>query len=251
MQLLLYFAAFLLLVVSAAHSYLGERYLLVRLFRRDDLPRVFGTSESFKLTLRFGWHVASVAWMGLAAVLVALAHPPVDARVIGVVVGITFLIHFLIALIASKGKHLSWIAFLAVGLFAIVATMGSAHAAEPVDRERALEIAEAYFSAHVGCGGLDDVTDGGDRWVIHARVGYAGSPVNGFYIDKKTGVLTVPPARGSTVSDQSVLPAVHALHRSAIRQNRSPQMERCRGPNRRGSADLHERYQMAMPDRID
>lgn len=207
MHILLYFAAFLLLVVSAAHSYLGERYLLVRLFRRDDLPRLFGTPENFKLTLRFGWHVASVAWMGLAAVLVTLAHPPADVRVIGVVVGITFLIHFLISLIASKGKHLSWIAFLAVGLFAIVATMGSAHAAEPVDRMRALEIAKAYFSAHVGCGGFDDVTDGGDRWVIHARVGYAGTPVKGYYIDKKTGVLTPPPAPGSKVSAEPGFPA--------------------------------------------
>lgn len=120
----LYLAAFLLVAISAAHSYLGERYILVRLFRRDNLPRLFGGTEFTTRTLRFAWHVTSVAWLGLAAVLVLLADPPATARDLGLVVGGTFIIHGGIALFGSRGRHLSWIVFFAVGLLAILATWG-------------------------------------------------------------------------------------------------------------------------------
>lgn len=48
----LYLAASLLVATAAAHSYLGERYILVRLFRRDNLPRLFGGTEFTVRTLR-------------------------------------------------------------------------------------------------------------------------------------------------------------------------------------------------------
>lgn len=119
---LLYLAAFLILAVSVAHSYLGERYILMRLFRRSDLPKLFGSSEFTVGTLRFAWHLTSIAWMGLAAVLIALAHPPHSAASLGLIVGVTFLLHGLVALLASRGKHLSWIVFLVIGALAIWAT---------------------------------------------------------------------------------------------------------------------------------
>ncbi|MGQ0798778.1 MAG: hypothetical protein ACT4NL_01515 [Pseudomarimonas sp.] len=119
---LLYLAAFLILAVSIAHSYLGERYILIRLFRRSDLPKLFGSSEFTTGTLRFAWHLTSVAWLGLAAVLVALARPPLSASDVGLIVGLTFLIHGLVALLASRGKHLSWIVFLLIAGLVISAT---------------------------------------------------------------------------------------------------------------------------------
>lgn len=118
----LYVAASLVVAVGIAHSYLGERYILMRLFRRDDLPRLFGSSEFTTRTLRFAWHITSVAWWGLAAVLVLLAHPPVTAHAIGWVIGGTFLVHFVIVVVASRGKHLSWPVFLAIGILVLVAT---------------------------------------------------------------------------------------------------------------------------------
>jgi len=39
MKELLYLAAFLVAALGIAHSVLGERYILVRLFRRDNLPK--------------------------------------------------------------------------------------------------------------------------------------------------------------------------------------------------------------------
>ena len=122
MEIALYFAALLTILIGIAHSYLGERYILVRLFRRNDLPKLFGSSEFTIRTLRFAWHVTSVAWWGFAAILVLLAHPPLTPSALGTVVGLTFLAHFAIALGGSRGKHLSWIVFLAIGVIAIYAT---------------------------------------------------------------------------------------------------------------------------------
>lgn len=122
MDIALYGAAALTVAVAAAHSYLGERYLLMRLFRRQDLPKLFGSTEFTTRTLRFAWHVTSIAWLGLAAVLVALAHPPATPDVLGRIVGATFLAHAAVALAGSRGKHLSWPVFLAIGVLAVYAT---------------------------------------------------------------------------------------------------------------------------------
>ncbi|GAA3930276.1 hypothetical protein [Luteimonas lutimaris] len=70
METLLYLAAVLAVALGAAHSVLGERYILIRLFRRNDLPKLFGSSEFTIRTLRFAWHVTTVAWFGFAALLV-------------------------------------------------------------------------------------------------------------------------------------------------------------------------------------
>lgn len=59
-------AAGLTILLAAAHSYLGERYILIRLLRREDLPRLFGGVDLTKQTLRFAWHLTSIAWVGLA-----------------------------------------------------------------------------------------------------------------------------------------------------------------------------------------
>jgi hypothetical protein len=122
-QIALYGAAFLIVIIGIAHSYLGERYILRRLERRRDaLPKLAGSVDFMASTLRFAWHITSIAWWGLAAVVVLLAHPPLDARSIGMMIGCTFLLHIAIALIASRGKHLSWPVFLAIGVLVIYAT---------------------------------------------------------------------------------------------------------------------------------
>lgn len=54
---MLYLAALLVLATGIAHSYLGERYILIRLFRRSDLPKLFGGTAFTVGTLRFAWHL--------------------------------------------------------------------------------------------------------------------------------------------------------------------------------------------------
>ena len=112
-------AAALVVAVGLAHSYLGERYILTRLFQRSDLPRLFGSSDFTVRTLRFAWHITTVAWFGLAAILVLLAKTAATPENIALAVGWTFLASGLIALVASRGRHLSWVVFLAIGCLAI------------------------------------------------------------------------------------------------------------------------------------
>lgn len=114
----LFIAAALLVVIAAAHSYLGERYILIRLFRRQDLPKIRGSETFTKNTLRFAWHITSIAWLGFAAILVALARQPVQAAAVARITGATFLVSAAVSGIASKGRHYSWIVFLAIGLLA-------------------------------------------------------------------------------------------------------------------------------------
>jgi hypothetical protein len=60
-------AAVLMFLLGLAHSVLGERYLLIRLFRRPDLPTLFGGTAFTTQTLRFAWHLTTVIAWGLAA----------------------------------------------------------------------------------------------------------------------------------------------------------------------------------------
>ncbi|KXF81934.1 hypothetical protein [Enterovibrio coralii] len=118
----LYGSALLLFLVALAHSYLGERYILIRLFRRDNLPKLFGSDDFTKRTLRFAWHLTSVAWLGLAAVAIALAQPELSRTLLAQIIAITFAIHFFVALFGSKGKHRSWIVFGSVSLMMFFAS---------------------------------------------------------------------------------------------------------------------------------
>lgn len=115
-------AASLVFLIGLAHSYLGERYLLIPLLRRENLPRLFGSDFFTKRTLRFAWHLTSIAWWGLAAVLLILAAPGADPRRhLLLVIALVFLVHGLVALVFSRGRHLSWIVFWAIATLCLVA----------------------------------------------------------------------------------------------------------------------------------
>lgn len=71
---LLNVAAVLTFAVGLAHSVLGEKYLLMRLFRRSDLPTLLGSATFAVRTLRFAWHITTVAWWGFGAMLLLAAQ---------------------------------------------------------------------------------------------------------------------------------------------------------------------------------
>ena len=71
-------AAALLFLLGLAHSVLGERYLLTRLFRRDNLPKLLGSTAFTVGTLRFVWHLTTLAWYGLATLLLLAARDEID-----------------------------------------------------------------------------------------------------------------------------------------------------------------------------
>lgn len=114
-------SAILIALTGIAHSYLGERYILTRLFRRP-LPKLFGDDSFTKQTLRFAWHLTTATWWGLAALLLT----GLDSAVLSLqILSITALVSSAIALIGSRGRHLSWIVFLVVSILIWMASTNS------------------------------------------------------------------------------------------------------------------------------
>ena len=106
-------AAALAIGLGLFHSVLGERYILIRLFRRE-LPKLFGSDDFTKRTLRFAWHLTTLAWWGFALLLVMIADDSITSREVASVVVDLAALSGVVALIASRGQHLSWVAFFAI-----------------------------------------------------------------------------------------------------------------------------------------
>lgn len=123
MNTLLHIAAFFAFAVGIAHSWLGERYILGRLFRRNDLPKLFGGTEFTTRTLRFAWHVTTLAWWGFAAILVLLAQQSFSFERLSLVVAVTFLLTAVLTAVVSRGQHLAWPVFLFIGSVALGAAL--------------------------------------------------------------------------------------------------------------------------------
>lgn len=118
----LYIAAALTIAIGIAHSWLGERLILARLFRRGNLPKLLGGEDFTRNTLRFAWHITTIAWWGFAAILILMAGGPPAPQALGLVIGVTFLVHSAITLVASRGRHFAWPVFLAIGVLTLYAT---------------------------------------------------------------------------------------------------------------------------------
>ncbi|MGD8440275.1 MAG: hypothetical protein PVG53_07050 [Holophagae bacterium] len=124
MNRLLLSAALLVIAVGVAHSWLGERYIVRRLLRRNDLPELFGDDSFTRQTVRFGWHLTTIAWFGLAAVLVLLSGALGDLRAGDAVIfaiAQTFVLSAALALIVTRARHLSWIVFATIATLCLLA----------------------------------------------------------------------------------------------------------------------------------
>lgn len=113
-------AAFLVVALGLAHSVLGERYILVRLFRREDLPRVFGSTEFTTQTLRFAWHITTVAWFGFAALLLQISQGQLTNSSAAQIIGFTSIASGFLPLIITRAKHLSWLVLFIIGGISLV-----------------------------------------------------------------------------------------------------------------------------------
>ena len=98
-------AAGLCSALGLAHSYLGERYILMRLFRLGNLPKLFDGTEFTERTLRFAWHLTSVAWWGFAALFFQLAKGPISSTTVSAVLAGVSLISAAVAFLGSRGRH--------------------------------------------------------------------------------------------------------------------------------------------------
>jgi hypothetical protein len=125
MEWALYSAAVLVFLTGVAHSVLGERYILIRLFRRTDVPHLFGGPEFTIRTLRFAWHITTVAWWGLAALIILLARGEATPDAVLFVLSATSLASAVVAAVGSRFRHPSWLVFVAVAVLLWVAAAAS------------------------------------------------------------------------------------------------------------------------------
>ena len=119
-------AAILLILIGLVHSYLGERYILVRLFKRE-LPKLFGGDKFTKQVLRFAWHLTTIAWFGFAALLIGISYAKGELYQITLyTIATVFLLSGLMSFGYTKGRHYSYIVFWFVAIICmVVATRGA------------------------------------------------------------------------------------------------------------------------------
>ena len=109
-------AAFLIFVIGVVHSWLGEVQLIGPLLAPDKRRGMLAKSAFARQTLRFAWHLTTIAWWGFAAVLVGFVLSPMENfthMVLGVF-AVTFLITGIVTLVTSRGRHLAWPVFMAI-----------------------------------------------------------------------------------------------------------------------------------------
>jgi hypothetical protein len=108
--------------IGLAHSLLGERYVLIRLFRRRDLPKLFGADTFTRRTLRFAWHLTTLAWWGFGSQMALASGALTEADAAGEpllqVIAWTFLASAVLGLAVTRGRHLAWPVFLAIAVCA-------------------------------------------------------------------------------------------------------------------------------------
>lgn len=119
-------AASLAIFIGIVHSYLGERYILVRLFKRSNLPKLFGSDWLTKRVLRFAWHLTTVAWWGFAAILYIISgsNENIEKQIL-IIIAVVFLASGLLSVTFTKGKHISWVVFWLISGISIYVAMYS------------------------------------------------------------------------------------------------------------------------------
>lgn len=122
---MLYLASTLLVLIGVIHSYLGEKYILIRLFKRDDLPKLLGSDWFTKRVMRFAWHLTTVAWWGFSAILIVIALPSSNVeKTVLLITAIVFAVSGLFSMIFTHGKHLSWIFFFLISGLSFYSAFG-------------------------------------------------------------------------------------------------------------------------------
>ena len=111
-----------LVVLAVAHSALGEVKLIGPLLASEAFPKLPLPAGFAKRTLRFAWHLTSLAWLALAWALVRDAD---NRWIVAVLLGVSGVV----AHLASRGNHFAWAIFIAGALGAASSSQPSTSAA--------------------------------------------------------------------------------------------------------------------------
>ncbi len=98
-----------LLALAGLHSALGERLLIGPLLALEPWPRLPLGGFLARRTLRFAWHLTSIAWAGLAVLVAGRPGDPFAMAVAAGVLTITGGVIFG----AARGRHFGWTVSLA------------------------------------------------------------------------------------------------------------------------------------------
>jgi hypothetical protein len=113
-------AALLVFIVGAIHSWLGERRLIGPVLAPENRQGVL-VHHYARYVLRFAWHLTTLTWWAIAVILGLMALSPVGetGRMILVVIATLFLAMGAFTLVTSRGRHVSWPFFLAIGALSL------------------------------------------------------------------------------------------------------------------------------------
>lgn len=108
----------LLVICGLLHSIGGEVWLLRPLFHRRG-NRVL-ESVLARQVLRFAWHLTSLCWVLIAALLAVLHQSGAAAADLGfLLTGGLFLTVGLFDLVVTRGRHIGWPVLCLIGVFAL------------------------------------------------------------------------------------------------------------------------------------
>ena len=116
----------LAIALGLAHSVIGERRVVSRLCARPDVPPLWGSAELMRRTVRFAWHLTSIAWITAGALLLVFAGRLREgsARVGVLVIAGSFLASAALAFVVSRGRHPAWAVCLAIAVAAWLGARG-------------------------------------------------------------------------------------------------------------------------------
>jgi len=122
---LLYIAALGAVVVSLAHSILGERRLIGPMADESAPGAAVLKSQRVRRVLRSTWHGVSLNRIVQAAILVVVAQiaPQAQGSAIVGVIGASFLIMAAISFAASGPRHIGWPLLAATGVAGLAASL--------------------------------------------------------------------------------------------------------------------------------
>ena len=122
-------AAATLFSIGTMHTVLAEWRGDRRLVRRIVQSTLFDTGDAqdvlARQVVRLAWHLTSLAWCGIAAVLATFAFAEQTWVVVATsrILSAVFFFHAALSLMLARGRHPSWYLFLIVSALAFLGTV--------------------------------------------------------------------------------------------------------------------------------
>ena len=126
MNYYIFTAAIITALICLVHSVLGELWLIGPLLKSPlnieshfNSPKEFQKESFIKGTIRLAWHITSILGLCLSLLLWQASVRGYETIHLYLIAS-TFFVGTLMSLFWTRGKHLSWLAFLASGILILL-----------------------------------------------------------------------------------------------------------------------------------